>query len=430
MNHLEIEYINIDQLTPYENNARKHGKKDIDNIALSIERYGMNDAIGIWGDKNIIVEGHGRVLACKKLGIDAVPCIRLDHLTDEQRREYAIAHNATAELSEWDFESLEIETVSLDFDGFDFEMIETDFCGDYNAKELNSDTSSNISEIYEQKNKEVQKQIVENEFCENNKEYQDFVQKFKPKKTTDDCYTPPEVYEAVASYVEDRYGVDRSNFIRPFYPGENYKAKKYLETDIVVDNPPFSIMSEIIRFYNENAIKFFLFAPHLTIFSISEKYSSIITGTPVVYENGANVNTSFVTNLEDCVFRSCPDLYERVNLANKQNLKTKHKELPKYKYPKNVITSPMIVNFSKYGIDFEIHENECHFIRALDSQKQHGKSLFGNGYLISNSKKAERKIAEIRVDKEKRKNINNGNNEDEFEFQLSDREIEIINKLE
>lgn len=60
----------------------------------------MIDAIGIWGEDNTIVEGHGRWLACKKLKIDSVPVVRLDHLTDEQRREYAIAHNATAELSE------------------------------------------------------------------------------------------------------------------------------------------------------------------------------------------------------------------------------------------------------------------------------------------------------------------------------------------
>ena len=94
---LKIEYLPVSALKPYEKNARKHKKLDVDNIAMSIEKYGMNDAIGIWGKDNIIVEGHGRFEACKKLGIDTVPVVRLDHLTDEQRREYAIAHNATAE---------------------------------------------------------------------------------------------------------------------------------------------------------------------------------------------------------------------------------------------------------------------------------------------------------------------------------------------
>ena len=122
MNNLTIEYIPIDQLKPYEKNARKHEQLDIDNIATSIEKYGFNDPVGIATDKNIIVEGHGRVMACRKLGIDVVPCVRLDHLTTKQRREYAIAHNATAELSKWDRDILPQELEDLDFDDFDFDF--------------------------------------------------------------------------------------------------------------------------------------------------------------------------------------------------------------------------------------------------------------------------------------------------------------------
>ena len=118
---LKIEYLPIKALKPYEKNTRKHQKKDVENIARSIEKFGMNDPIGIWKD-NIIVEGHGRLLACKQLGMTEVPCVRLDHLTDEQRREYAIAHNATAELSEWDFDILPDELDELDLDGFDFDF--------------------------------------------------------------------------------------------------------------------------------------------------------------------------------------------------------------------------------------------------------------------------------------------------------------------
>lgn len=119
---LKIEYLPIKALKPYEKNTRKHQKKDVDNIARSIEKYGMCDAIGIWGEQNIIVEGHGRMLACKQLGMTEVPCVRLDHLTDEQRREYAIAHNATAELSEWDFDILPDELAELDLSDFDFDF--------------------------------------------------------------------------------------------------------------------------------------------------------------------------------------------------------------------------------------------------------------------------------------------------------------------
>ena len=119
---LKIEYLPIKALKPYEKNTRKHQKKDVDNIARSIEKYGMCDAIGIWGEQNIIVEGHGRLMACKQLGMTEVPCVRLDHLTDEQRREYAIAHNATAELSEWDLDILPDELADLDLSAFDFDF--------------------------------------------------------------------------------------------------------------------------------------------------------------------------------------------------------------------------------------------------------------------------------------------------------------------
>lgn len=120
---LQIVYLPINELKPYQKNARKHGKKDIDNIAKSIQKYGMCDAIGIWSEENIIVEGHGRWLACKQLGMKEVPCVRLDHLTDQERREYAIAHNATAELSQWDFDILPQELADIDLGDFDFEFL-------------------------------------------------------------------------------------------------------------------------------------------------------------------------------------------------------------------------------------------------------------------------------------------------------------------
>ena len=118
---LKIEYVDVAKLKPYDKNTRKHEDYDVSQIAKSIEQYGFNDPIGIWGKDNIIVEGHGRLLAAKKLGMDKVPCIRLDDLTDEQRREYAIMHNKTAELSSWDFDLLAEDIGDLDFSGFDID---------------------------------------------------------------------------------------------------------------------------------------------------------------------------------------------------------------------------------------------------------------------------------------------------------------------
>lgn len=122
MEELRIEYLPVDALKPYERNARKHGEADIEAIVRSIEEFSFLDPIGIWGKDNIIVEGHGRLEAAKQLAMETVPVIRLDHLTDEQRRAYALAHNKTAELSGWDFAALEEELNELDaeFDMADF----------------------------------------------------------------------------------------------------------------------------------------------------------------------------------------------------------------------------------------------------------------------------------------------------------------------
>lgn len=124
---LKIEYIAVEDLKPYEKNNKKHEDFDIGEIAKSISKYEMIDPVGIWGKDNTIVEGHGRVLACKQLGIDKVPCIRLDHLTDEQRREYAIVHNKSSELALYDFDNLVDELADLDLSDFDFDFgIDTD----------------------------------------------------------------------------------------------------------------------------------------------------------------------------------------------------------------------------------------------------------------------------------------------------------------
>ena len=109
----DIVVLKIADLRPYEKNARRHEAADIQAIAKSIEDFGFNDPVGVWGPQNIIVEGHGRVLAAKQLGMTEVPCIRLDDLTDEQRRAYALAHNKTAELSAWDAELLPLELKDL-----------------------------------------------------------------------------------------------------------------------------------------------------------------------------------------------------------------------------------------------------------------------------------------------------------------------------
>ena len=123
---LEIVYLSPDELTPYEGNARRHAPDDIEQIKESIAADGFNDPIGIWGEDNVIVEGHGRQIAAKEMGLKLVPCIRLDHLTDTQRRDYAIRHNRTTELSNWDFSKLEEELAQLEIEGVDLSGLKFD----------------------------------------------------------------------------------------------------------------------------------------------------------------------------------------------------------------------------------------------------------------------------------------------------------------
>ena len=155
---MEIVVLKLDELTPYENNARKHEAEDLKTIENSIKEFGMCDPIGVWGEKNIIIEGHGRLLALKELGYTEAPCIRLDHLTDEQRKAYALAHNKTAEMSGWDFAKLEEELseISDKFDmstfGFempDFEEGKESEQGDLTEKEKKTIVCPNCGEIIE-----------------------------------------------------------------------------------------------------------------------------------------------------------------------------------------------------------------------------------------------------------------------------------------
>ena len=148
--HLKIVTIKISDLTPYERNAKLHPREQIEQIKESIKENGFNDPIAVWGEKNIIVEGHGRLIACKELGYKTVDCIRLDHLTDEQRRAYTLIHNKLTLNSGFDDEllSLELEELNglgIDVIGFDLEDIEID---DDEPKER-EDLSENVKEVYE-----------------------------------------------------------------------------------------------------------------------------------------------------------------------------------------------------------------------------------------------------------------------------------------
>ena len=243
-----------------------------------------------------------------------------------------------------------------------------------------------------------------------NAEYKAFVEKFKPKKTTDDCYTPEPIYEAVAEWVREEYGVPREKMLRPFWPGGDYQREEYPEGCCVVDNPPFSILGKVIQWYDERKIPFFLFAPALTTFTANRcRCCYICTEADITYENGANVKTNFITSLDPYRIRSAPELYRRVKAAMERHLRAQKKQKQKYAYPNEVVLCTMVNRYSKYGIDFRIQDDECRYIGSLDCQREDGKDLFGGGYLISERAAAERAAA--------------------HPWPLSEREKEIVREL-
>ena len=405
MGEIRVEYVPIGEVIPYANNARSHGEKDVDAIMASIREFGFNDPIGIW--KGIIVEGHGRLIAAKRLGMETVPVIRLDHLTDEQRKAYALAHNKTAELSDWDSYILgnELdELTDIDMSQFGFDE---NAAGDWFE---NRDTWDKTKQ-------------------EGNEEYNAFVEKFEPKKTTDDCYTPQNVYDAIADWVAKEYNLDRKNFLRPFYPGGDYVNEKYQEGCVVVDNPPFSILAEIVRFYVERGIPFFLFAPTLTLFSADcPEVCHICANGEITYENGAVVNTGFKTNLEDgLAVRTAPELTEAIDKANRENTE-KNENLLRYTYPSNVITAAKVSNWGEALIDYKVPRSAVKKISALDAQKEKNLGIFGSGFLLSDPQAAKAAKA-AKAAQEAGIPIEDINEDGEVVWKLSDREKGLIAEL-
>ena len=113
--------IPVNDLIPYARNSRTHSDDQVTKIAASIKEFGFLNPVIVDGE-NGIVAGHGRVMAAKKLGMQELPVIEADHLTDAQRRAYVIADNRLALDSAWDIDLLKIELKDLDENGFDLKL--------------------------------------------------------------------------------------------------------------------------------------------------------------------------------------------------------------------------------------------------------------------------------------------------------------------
>ena len=230
------------------------------------------------------------------------------------------------------------------------------------------------------------------------KTYEEFVEKFKPKKTTDDCFTPPEIYDVVKEYACRRFGIEPEKVVRPFWPGGDYEKFDYSGGKVVIDNPPFSILTKICEMFLDAGIPFFLFAPSLTALSgvrTAMRMNHIICDCNIVYENGANVRTSFVTSYGlPTILESSPELTQLVNGKMQEILRDSKAQLPKYEYPYEVVTAAMVQRYSKYGVHFAVTADEAVHIRELDAQRSRRKSIYGAGFLLAEHAATERKAAE------------------------------------
>ena len=207
------------------------------------------------------------------------------------------------------------------------------------------------------------------------KNYDEWIAHFNVNpKTTDECWTPSDVYDAVVRYVTTLIDMEGREIIRPFFPGGDYENTEYPDNCVVIDNPPFSMFKKITQFYSNKKILFFLFGPALTIGNGAGKFA--ISGAQIRYANGAMVPTEFCTNLPDvpAVF-TAPTLGEAIKNCPSQGKKTK--TLKSYSFPEELLSVSDLRTIASGGVYFAVEKVQN--IRKLDLHKD----LFGNHWLIS-----------------------------------------------
>lgn len=140
---LKVEWLAVDCLIPYANNPKEHPPEQVEQIAASIRAFGFNDPIAV-DENNVVIEGHGRLLAAQELGLKKVPVISLSHLSEGERKAYALAHNKLTLNSGWDVEKLQLELEGLQ--ELDFENLELTGFSLEELERFSLDESDKLSE--------------------------------------------------------------------------------------------------------------------------------------------------------------------------------------------------------------------------------------------------------------------------------------------
>jgi ParB-like chromosome segregation protein Spo0J len=161
---MKIIDVQITSLKEYENNPRKN-EKAVDKVAASIREFGFKVPIVI-DSNNVIVCGHTRLLAAKRIGLDKVPCIVADDLTDEQIRAFRLADNKTSEFADWDIEKLDEELAALELDMTLFGFEDGNKTAGATEREDLSDTVSEVFEVIVECADEIEQEEIFNRLQE------------------------------------------------------------------------------------------------------------------------------------------------------------------------------------------------------------------------------------------------------------------------
>lgn len=212
-------------------------------------------------------------------------------------------------------------------------------------------------------------------------DYEGFLSKFTEKaKTTDDCYTPKDVYEAVVKYVGTITDLTGKVICRPFYPGGDYENAEYPDNCVVIDNPPFSLFTKICRFYSESGVPFFIFGPGLTIMSCCKYCTAVVVHHQIKFSNGAMVKCNFASNLYDDLIATTAPLLDKYLMACPSQQAPK--ELPKFSYPIELLSTSQLQSLSRGGVNFSVKRCQSRIVRNLDLHPKKSSGLFGDHLLI------------------------------------------------
>ena len=318
-NKLKVEYVDIDTIKPYKNNAKLHPKEQIEQIKKSIENFGMNDPIGIWN--NEIVEGHGRILACKELGYKQIPVIKLDHLTDEERKSYIIAHNKLTMNSDFDIDILRTELENLKELDFDLEL-----------------TGFNVDELDDIFQVEEETEIVEDEVPEVPEEPKaklgDIYQLGNHRLMCGDSTSEEDVAKLMNGVKADMVFTDPPYGVS-YEGGLNEKKKQQIKNDNVTGNNLYNFLLEVFtnakKYTNDKSAFYVFYATKTTKEFINAFLDSGLKQRSIIawYKKGGGFGdfmAQYMNAYEPCIYGSNGDSVNWYGASNEKTVWEINKE--------------------------------------------------------------------------------------------------------